>query len=281
MLIASFKDYRVVAKMKLTDAQIKQLETDGFIIIPERFTQAEVAAIRSRLPQIFSQHHEANIIERNSGVVRTAMGLHLRDNLFAALVRHPRLIGPAQQLFGEPMYAQQVKVNVKAAFSGEMWQWHADFATHHEEDGVTLPRALNLHILLDEVTEFNGPLYFLPGSHRAGDHAAKLDNKTTSYTLWATDHARVREMAERGGIVAAKGRPGTMLIFHDTLIHGSPNNMSPWDRSIFSLIVNPVSNAYTAPTRPDYKHHRNLTPLEPLAEDCLETYVNRLRAPAA
>jgi ectoine hydroxylase len=267
--------------MELTQVQLQQLETDGFLILPDRFSQAEVAAIRSRLPRLFSQRHDANIIERNSGVVRTAMGLHLRDDLFADLVRHPRLVGPALQLFDEPMYVQQVKVNVKAAFSGEMWQWHADFATHHEEDGVPRPRALNLHILLDEVTEFNGPLYFLPGSHRASDHAAALDEETTSYPLWATDHGRVREMAERGGIVAAKGKPGTMLVFHDMLIHGSPNNMSPWDRSIFSLIVNPVSNAYTAPSRPDHKHHRDLTPIEPLADDCLDAYVNGVEAPAA
>jgi ectoine hydroxylase len=245
--------------MELTQVQLQQLETDGFLILPDRFSQAEVAAIRSRLPRLFSQRHDANIIERNSGVVRTAMGLHLRDDLFADLVRHPRLVGPALQLFDEPMYVQQVKVNVKAAFSGEMWQWHADFATHHEEDGVPRPRALNLHILLDEVTEFNGPLYFLPGSHRASDHAAALDE----------------------GIVAAKGKPGTMLVFHDMLIHGSPNNMSPWDRSIFSLIVNPVSNAYTAPSRPDHKHHRDLTPIEPLADDCLDAYVNGVEAPAA
>ena len=267
--------------MKLTDAELEQLETDGFIVLPDRFSAAEVAAIRSRLPGLFSERNEANVIERHSGVVRTAMGLHLRDALFADLVRHPRLIEPAGQVLGEPMYIQQVKVNVKAAFSGEVWQWHTDFATHHEEDGVPKPLALNLHILLDEVTEFNGPLYFLPGSHRASEHTATLDDETTSYPLWVTDHDRVREMANHGGIVAAKGRPGTVLLFHDTLIHGSPNNMSPWDRSIFSLIVNPVSNAFTAPTRPDYKHHRDLTPVEPVADDCLSVYVTELEAPAA
>ncbi len=264
--------------MQLSDAEIAQLESDGFIVLPGLFSDAEVAAIRARLPRLFSEHSEANIIERNSGVVRTAMGLHLRDALFADLVRHPRLIEPARQVLGEPMYIQQVKVNVKAAFSGEVWQWHTDFATHREEDGVRKPLALNLHIFLDDVSEFNGPLYFLPGSHRASEHAATLDEETTSYPLWVTDHARVREMAKRGGIVAAKGKAGTALLFHDTLIHGSPNNMSPWDRAIFSLIVNPISNACTNPTRPDYKHHRDLTPVEPLADRCLEAYMAGLEA---
>lgn len=259
--------------MQLSDQQLRDLETDGFIILPNHFSEAEAAAIRSRLPRLFAEDSEANIIERHSGEVRTAMGLHLRDKLFADLVRHPRLTGPARQILQEPMYVQQVKVNVKAAFTGEIWQWHNDFATHHEEDGVRLPLALNLHILLDEVTEFNGPLYFLPGSHCIGEHPARLDEETTSYPLWVTDLNRVREIAEKRGIVSATGRPGTVLIFHDTLLHGSPSNMSPWDRSIFSLIVNPVSNAYTAPTRPDHKHHSDIAPIDPVADDCLAAYM--------
>lgn len=259
--------------MQLSNQQLHDLETNGFAILPGRFSPAEVGTIRGRLARLFVEESEANIIERHSGEVRTAMGLHLRDDLFADLVRHPRLIGPALQVLNEPIYVQQVKVNVKAAFSGEIWQWHMDFATHHEADGVKLPRALNLHILLDEVTEFNGPLYFVPRSHRSDRHPSQLDEETTSYPLWVTDLDRVSEMANKYGMVSATGKPGTVLIFHDTLLHGSPNNMSPWDRSIFSLVVNPVSNAYTATTRPDHKHHRALTPIEPVADDCLAGYM--------
>ncbi len=255
--------------MPLTEAQLRQLDRDGYLILPALFSEEEVAAVRARLPSLFSQAHPGNIVERSSGTVRTAMGLHLRDPLFAKLVRHPRLIGPARQIRPEPLYVQQVKVNVKAAFSGEVWQWHYDFATHREEDGVPEPLALNLHIFLDEVSEFNGPLYFIPGSHKMGEHQATLDDRTTSYPLWVVDQDTVKGLVARSGIVAAKGPRGTGLIFFDTLIHGSPSNMSPWDRAIFSLIVNPVSNAYRRPTRPDYKHHRDLTPIEPLSDDCL------------
>jgi ectoine hydroxylase len=43
--------------------------------------------------------------------------------------------------------------------------------------------------------------------------------------------------------------------------------MSPWDRRIFSLILNPVTNAQTRYARPDYKHGRDFTPVETPAED--------------
>jgi hypothetical protein len=45
--------------------------------------------------------------------------------------------------------------------------------------------------------------------------------------------------------------------------------MSPWPRRIFSLILNPIANALTRPRRPDYQHHRDLTPVTPLGDDCL------------
>jgi ectoine hydroxylase len=56
-----------------------------------------------------------------------------------------------------------------------------------------------------------------------------------------------------------------VLIFGDSLVHGSPANMSPWDRRIFSLILNPVSNRQTGFGRPDHQHHRTFDAVEPLA----------------
>ena len=79
----------------------------------------------------------------------------------------------------------------------------------------------------------------------------------------------VGDRAADGGIVAATGPAGTGLIFGDLMTHGSPSNMSPWDRRIFSLILNPVANAATRHDRPDHKHHRDTTPVVPVADDCL------------
>ena len=181
--------------MQLTTEQLERFRRDGFLVIEGLFGRDEANRLRARLPDLFSEDTPANIREKASGEVRTAMGLHERDALFAALVRDPRLVEPAEQLSGEPVYIQQVKVNVKSAFSGEVWQWHYDFATHHSEDGVPEPYALNLHVFLDDVTEFNGPLYFIPGSHRRGPAPCLSRHR---------DH----QLPPVGGGARARGRPG-------------------------------------------------------------------------
>jgi ectoine hydroxylase len=261
----------------LTELQINSLNQDGFLILPDLFNELEIEQLKSGLPDLLSEQNEANIVEKASGKVRTALALHERDNAFNQLVHDTRLLDPAHQIRPEPLYIQQVKVNVKAAFSGEVWQWHYDFATHHSDDGVSKPLALNLHVFLDDVNEFNGPLYFIPGSHRYGAHKAHHDVSTTSYPLWVVDNDLVQNLIKEAekidparGIVSATGRKGSGLIFFDSLIHGSPINMSPWDRAIFSLILNPVSNAYQFDNRPDYKHHRDLTPVHEMVQAVLK-----------
>ena len=257
--------------MSLTEDQQQEFDRNGYLILPSLFSPEEIALLRAQLPHLFSDDDPANIREKDGGPVRTAMGLHQRNDIFDKLSRHPRLVVPARQLTGSALalYIQQVKVNVKAAFEGETWQWHYDFATHHRDDGVPEPLALNLHVFLDEVNEFNGPLYFIPGSHKHGPAEVFYDSSSTSYPLWVVHEEAVSKLVADAGIVSATGPAGTVLIFGDLMVHGSPSNMSPWDRSIYSLILNPVTNAQTKFSRPDYKHHKDFTTGTPLSDDCL------------
>ena len=255
--------------MKLTQDQIDRFDEDGVLILEGLFSTAEVDALKAELPALMAQQCPENWCEKGSDIVRSTFALHQRNPVYEKLVRHPRLLEPALQILDEPAYIQQVKVNAKQAHDGEIWQWHYDFAHHHNEDGNPRPLALNVHLLLDECTQFNGPLWFVPGSHKRGEHPAALDNSTTSYELWTVAPPVVDELVAARGILPGHGPAGTVVIFGELMIHGSPNNMSPWPRRIFSVIYNPVSNRQTTFKRPDFLHHRDFTSLAPLADDCL------------
>jgi ectoine hydroxylase len=255
--------------MKLTPAQLAQFDRDGYLFFPSLFSPDEMAVLHAQLPDLYSQHRPEIIREKGSDAVRTVFAAHLMNEAFAKLGRHPRMIEPVSQIYGEPVYMHQYKVNGKQAFDGDVWQWHQDYGTWKADDEMPEARAMNIAVFLDEVNEFNGPLLFIPGSHRQGAIDASHDVSTTSYPLWTIDNDTITRLVAHGGIVAPKGPPGSMLMFHSCLVHGSPSNMSPWNRTIVYLSLCAVSNHIRRFKRPEWIAHRDFTPIVPLADDCL------------
>ena len=149
-----------------------------------------------------------------------------------------------------------------------MWQWHQDYGTWKRDDGMPEPRAMNISVFLDEVMPVNGPLMFIPKSHKGGTLAAGHDKATTSYPLWTLDKATVTKLVEEGGIVAPTGKPGTVLMFHGNLAHASPPNITPYPRKIVYLTLCAVSNHITKFTRPEFIAHRDFTPIEAVRGRC-------------
>lgn len=257
--------------MKLTQEQIKAYDEEGYILLPSLFSQQEAALMKSRLPALYRMNRD-EVVKEKSGAVRTVFAAHTFDDVFARVARHPRLIEPARQLLDSDVYMHQFKINAKAAFNGDIWQWHQDFGTWHQDDGMPEARAMNVAIFLDEVNEFNGPLMFIPRSHKLGRLEASHDRSTTSYPLWTLDNDKVAELVEQGGIVAPKGVAGTVLIFQSTLVHASSPNLSPWDRNTLYVTTNSVDNAIRKFQRPDYIAHRDFTPIQLLDDGCLSEF---------
>ena len=255
--------------MRLSDKQLRRLDEDGCLVIPHVFSDEEIDVLRAQMPALFAEQRPENTREAGSDAVRNLLSLHRRNEAFARLVRHPRLVGPAMQILGEELYVQQVKVNPKTGFDGAGYEWHFDFATHHKRDGAPRPLALNLHVFLDDVTEFNGPVMFVPGSHRR-EIPLQRSVDGEKWELWTVPREAVSKLVAELGMASAKGPRGTLLIFGDKLLHVSAPNVSPYSRWIFSLILNPISNQATKDV-PEFAHERDRTPIRPLADDCLLT----------
>ena len=58
-------------------------------------------------------------------------------------------------------------------------------------------------------------------------------------------------------------------MFHGNLVHASPGNLSPFDRTIVYVSLNRVDNAIRRFKRPEWIAHRDFRPIEPLPDDCL------------
>ena len=260
--------------MKLTPGQRAQFERDGYLFFPGHFSPAETQTLTDAVPELYSRREAFNVREKGSDAVRTNFAAHLISEPFARLARHPRMVGPVMDLFEEEVYMHQFKINGKMAFEGQVWQWHQDYGTWLNDDLMPTERAMNVAIFLDDVNEHNGPLMFIPGSHRKGVVDAKHDLTTTSYPLWTVDNDLIAQLVDRaggkdGGIVSPKGPAGSMILFHSCLVHASGSNLSPWNRVSVYLSLCAVSNHIRRHKRPEYIAHRDFTPIETLPDDCL------------
>ncbi len=260
--------------MRLTPEQRVQFDRDGYLFFPGLFTPDEMRRLVDAVPDLYARREAYNVREKGSDAVRTNFAAHMYSAPFATLARHPRMIEPVEDLLGEKLYMHQFKINGKMAFEGDVWQWHQDYGTWLNDDMMPTERAMNIAIFLDDVNEFNGPLMFIPGSHKKGVVEARHDLSTTSYPLWTVDNELIRSLVSRagdknGGIVSPKGPAGSMLMFHSCLLHASTSNLSPWNRVSVYLSLCAVSNHVRRFKRPEYIAHRNFAPIECLPDDCL------------
>ncbi|HYD76641.1 phytanoyl-CoA dioxygenase family protein [Ramlibacter sp.] len=261
--------------MQLTPEQRQQFDRDGYLFFPSLFSPDEIRVLQDAVPALYERREVYNVREKGSDAVRINFAAHLVSEPFARLARHPRMVRPVMDLFGEPVYMHQFKINGKMAFEGDVWQWHQDYGTWLNDDLMPTERAMNVAIFLDDVNAFNGPLMFIPGSHRKGVVEANHDLTTTSYPLWTVSNELIAQLVERaggkdGGIVSPQGPAGSMILFHSCLLHASSSNLSPWNRVSVYLSLCAVSNHIRRFKRPEYIAHRDFRPIECLPDDCLQ-----------
>lgn len=263
--------------MKLTEAQLQQYEDRGFLILEGLVTKDELAILTSELTALTDANAEG-IIREKSGAVRTVFRVHALDGptglpTFDALTRIPRILEPVRQLVhDDDVYVYHTKCNLKEAIAGEIWQWHQDFG-YWQTDGVRDADGMTTAMLmLSEATEIGGCLYFIPGSHKVGHIEPKLDETTTSYKLWTVPKDDVVAMMDRyGDPVPIVGKPGTVVIFHPHIVHGSGHNMSRYSRWHIYTVYNQVRNKPTpvASPRPAWVVSRDYAPLEVGDDDAI------------
>lgn len=269
--------------MYISKAELESYARDGYLLKPAYFSGEEILVMKEQLDTVFSAGGPERILEDN-GIVRSVYGVHKSNEVFRRLVRHPKLIQPAMEILESRVYVHQFKINAKAAMGGDIWEWHQDFIFWNKEDGVPEPRVVNMSIFLDEVTEFNGPLMVIPGSHRRGmidmnsktPAARRKDDPawTTNLTAdlkYSLSRAEIAALIASNGIAAPKGPAGSLLLFDANLFHGSNSNMSPFNRAMIIVTYNSVENVPRAVNnpRPEFLAARDYLPLEPLPDDCL------------
>ena len=255
--------------MHLESIQIQQFEQDGILFFPGLLSSTEMAGLREDLPEILDLERPEILREKHSSRVRCAFAPHTYNERFHRLMHHPRIVEPVKQLLGGDIYLHQFSINPKAAFEGEAWGWHQDYPTWLEDNRILKPHLINVGVFLDEVTEFNGPLFFVKGSHKHGAFTTELDEQSTSYKLLGVNHGKVASLCQQGNLYSPKGPAGSVWMFHCNMVHASNANISPARRALCTICYNRTNNLPTAFARPEWEAHSDFTTVSSLDENCL------------
>ncbi|NER30536.1 MAG: phytanoyl-CoA dioxygenase [Symploca sp. SIO1C4] len=271
--------------MYLQEEQQKTYEENGFLLLDNLFSQDQIEAITTKLSTNSWEGKPGNVLEEDGGTLRAIHEDPTETGLLDKISKHALIVEPAMQILGSQVYIHQLKINFKAAFNGDLWPWHQDYIYWQQEDGMPTPRAVNVMIFLEEVNEFNGPLYIIPGSHKQGvitslqrteedsadPEAPEWISSFQSNLKYTTPEETVSELVKELGIEAPKGKPGSALFFHPNCVHGSTNNISPFSRKIAIITYNSVENIpiTVGNPRPDFLVGRDYQAIKPLPNQAL------------
>jgi ectoine hydroxylase len=264
--------------------QLRQYDEHGYVSLGTLFSAVELELLAAEVGCLAERETAGRVFERDGTTIRALHGCHRESAVMSILTRVSRLLAPVTDVLRSPAYVYQFKIHFKAAFSGDVWKWHQDYIYWRDEDGMPEPRAVNVALFLDDVTEFNGPIIAVPHSHTCGVievEAAVAPTATGPPADWqrhvsanlpyTLDTSTVRRLASRHGLVSIKGEPGTVVLFHPNLAHASAANMSPYGRRTILITYNSTANipVGTGERRPEFLVSHDTRPLSPLADDLL------------
>ena len=148
-------------------------------------------------------------------------------------------------LIGPNVKFHHAKINSKLPNSKTVVRWHQDFSftPHTNDDLVT---AL---LFIDDVTEENGPLKVVPGSHKGRIYSLWHDGVFTG----AIDNDKAQVCEDTS--VLCTGKAGSVCLMHTRLLHGSSVNNSLNSRTLHISVYSAEDAIAVSPNPVPSKYH--------------------------
>ena len=216
----------------LSQEQIDHYNSRGYLLLEKRVPDDIMAEIRTEIARFQDQARgmtasddkidlEDSHTPDNPRIRRVKLP-NTQSKVIDDLMRSDHILAPVRDLLGPNLRLQTTKLNMKSAGYGAAVEWHQDWAFYpYTNDDV-----LAVGLIVDDMTEENGPLMVFPGSHRGPVH----DHHHEGYFAGAMDlGASGLDMKDA---VPLMGPAGSISIHHVRIVHGSALNTSTKDRRI-------------------------------------------------
>lgn len=228
----------------LTEQQIEAFRRDGVLTVADAVTPGQLARLRTELAGWVdeSRAHSAPFgPETVDGRPRFDMGAEhtaerpaLRrvnnpsdiSDVYFEVMSNARTVDMVADLVGPNVKFHHCKINVKLPGARTEVAYHQDFAyTPHTNDDV-----VTALLMLDDVTEENGCLMVVPGTHRGPIHSLFKDGV---FTGRMEDKVEAEMLARQ---IPVTGKAGSVCLMHTRLAHGSAANASRRPRGLYICV---------------------------------------------
>jgi ectoine hydroxylase-related dioxygenase (phytanoyl-CoA dioxygenase family) len=220
----------------LTPEQKEQFDRDGFFIAENVFTPEEVEIMRAefdRLREIEGElgGHEVHI---EKGAPRLS-NLFNKSAEFDRCLQCQPTLAAAHYLLGE---IHTYSLNARNPLKGEGQQpLHSDVPRVHPTDW----RMVNSMVMLDDMTEDNGPTRVVPGSHKWSPLNVPEVNMAEVKVQEIDEETRARipedPWAPYPGEVHLTGKAGSVAVINGCCWHGGTRNISGKSRRVLHLAI--------------------------------------------
>lgn len=216
----------------VSDQQVAEYKEKGFIVVEDIYSAEDLKIMDDALNGLIASAHglsdHTNIIDLEPSHtpekprVRRIKEPFLNHSVFNEMARLPRLIAALTALLGPDLRMHGSKINLKSAEFGSPVEWHQDWAFYpHTNDDV-----LAVGVMLDDMTDENGPMLCIPGSHKGPTYDHHQDGRF----IGAVDP--VASGIDFSKAEKIKGKAGSCSFHHVRAMHGSGQNTSGKDRRL-------------------------------------------------
>jgi len=250
---------------------------DGYLFPINVLSGDQAAAYRRELERL-----EARIRGGEFGNKSQLNYPHVIFRFANEIVRNPHILDVVESILGPDILVWGATVFVKEPQTPSYVSWHQDLRYWglNDDDGQ-----VSAWIALSEVTQANGCMRFVPGSHR-GEMVEHRDTFADDNFLTRGQEAAVE--IDENDLVQVELKPGQASFHHGKLLHASGPNQS--DERRIGLAINyvaahveqtvaPVDYAMLVRGTDRYGHFRHVpSPESDLSEDAMAWHSRILAA---
>ncbi|MEM7195841.1 MAG: phytanoyl-CoA dioxygenase family protein [Pseudomonadota bacterium] len=157
---------------------------------------------------------------------------------YLSIVRESPAIEALADLIGPDIKFHHSKINAKLPGATTSVKFHQDFPfTPHSNDDL-----ITVLYFLDDVTEENGALEVVPGSHRGPIHSLWQNGQFTGSVAAKT------AAAAKAQATVCTGPAGSACLMHTRLLHGSAPNQSSNPRTLYIAVYSAADAVPLSPS---------------------------------